>query len=661
MVWALVVALAGRGASGGQASEPAVTSTNDLTALSLEDLSNVKVFAASKVEQKVSEAPSPVTIITSEEIKKFGYRTLADILETAPGFNISYDRNYAFVGVSGVSLGDFNSRILLLVNGHRVNEDLSDGAYVDTSFILDVDLIDRVEIIRGPGSALYGDNAFFAVINVITRAAAQVNGFEGSAEYGTFDSYKVRATYGKAYTNGVNVLFSGTYYDSAGQPQIFFKEFNTPQQNNGIAQDMDADRYRSLFGSVNFKDFTLEAAYNNREKINPTGQFSLTTFNDPRLRTIDERSYVDLKYAHSFAEVDVTGRVYVDSYSHNISYPQSLMVGGKTVYSALTSEQDVGEWWGAELQLNKTIFDRHVLTLGAEYCDDFLQEASISGQPTVARTRQSYGLYGQGDFALLSNLHLDIGGRIDKYGDFAPSYDPRLALIYEPVKGSTFKAIYGTAFRAPNFSELIDPRFQDIHPEEISSYNFVYEQQYGPHIKSSISAYYNQMDHLIVFDNGVFTNMNANTKGVEVALENKWANGIVGRASYSFQDTRNDTVGWQMPDSPDHMAKLSLAVPLGTDKLSLGLEVLYISSRRTLHNTTDASGEPIMVQGGGVGSYGLVNLTLLSRELVKNLEISASVYNLLNSYYEDPASRYHVEDAIPEVGRSFRVKLTYRF
>src|SRR5581483_5142823 len=246
MVWALVVALAGRGASGGQASEPAVTSTNDLTALSLEDLSNVKVFAASKVEQKVSEAPSPVTIITSEEIKKFGYRTLADILETAPGFNISYDRNYAFVGVSGVSLGDFNSRILLLVNGHRVNEDLSDGAYVDTSFILDVDLIDRVEIIRGPGSALYGDNAFFAVINVITRAAAQVNGFEGSAEYGTFDSYKVRATYGKAYTNGVNVLFSGTYYDSAGQPQIFFKEFNTPQQNNGIAQDIDADRYRSL-------------------------------------------------------------------------------------------------------------------------------------------------------------------------------------------------------------------------------------------------------------------------------------------------------------------------------------------------------------------------------------------------------------------------------
>jgi iron complex outermembrane receptor protein len=155
--------------------------------------------------------------------------------------------------------------------------------------------------------------------------------------------------------------------------------------------------------------------------------------------------------------------------------------------------------------------------------------------------------------------------------------------------------------------------------------------------------------------------MNARTKGVEVALENKWANGIIGRASYSFQDTRNDTVGWQVPDSPDHMAKLSLAAPLWTDKLSLGLEVLYVSARQTLHNTTDASGEPITVQGEGVGGYGLVNLTLFSKELVKNLEMSASVYNLLNSYYEDPASRYHVQDAIPEVGRSFRFKLTYRF
>ena len=132
--------------------------------------------------QKPTEAPSSVTVITSDEIKKYGHRTLADVLQSVQGFHVSYDRNYAFLGARGVSLGDFNSRILLLVDGHRVNNNLTDGAYIDTAFILDIDLIDRVEIIRGPGSVLYGNNAFFGVINVITRQGEQLNGAEVSGE-----------------------------------------------------------------------------------------------------------------------------------------------------------------------------------------------------------------------------------------------------------------------------------------------------------------------------------------------------------------------------------------------------------------------------------------------------------------------------------------------
>ena len=125
----------------------------DLTELPLEQLMQIQVptvVSASKFEQKATEAPSSVTVITSDDIKHYGYRTLADILASVPGFYVSYDRNYDFLGARGVNLGDYNSRILLLVNGHRVNNDLNDGAYIGTAFILDVDLIDRVEIIRGP-------------------------------------------------------------------------------------------------------------------------------------------------------------------------------------------------------------------------------------------------------------------------------------------------------------------------------------------------------------------------------------------------------------------------------------------------------------------------------------------------------------------------------
>src|SRR6266436_3177804 len=386
----------------------------DLTQLPLEELMNLeipKVYAASKIEQKTTEAPSSITIVTADEIKRYGYRTLVDVLQGVQGFNVSYDRNYAFLGVRGVSLGDFNSRMLLLVNGHRVNNNLTDGAFIETAFILDVDLIDRVEIIRGPGSVLYGNNAFFGVINVITREGKQVNGVEGSFDYGSYDTYKGRVTIGEQFTNGFRFLASGTYYDSHGVAELFYKEFNTPAQNHGVADDMDADSHGSAFASVGYGDFSLEGAWNRRQKTNPTAQF-LTTFNDPRLRTIDERSYAALKYAHSFPDiVDVVAQVYFDYYHFDIGFPQSVIVGTNVLFSTFSSEKDTGEWWGLELQLNKRLWDRHVITFGGEYRDDFLQETRLSGQPAVHRTRESWGIYLQGDFAIVTNLHLHGGFR----------------------------------------------------------------------------------------------------------------------------------------------------------------------------------------------------------------------------------------------------------
>ncbi len=660
-IFLIFACLSGEGAEATPEAKPAV----DLTELPLEALMNLdvpKVYAASKVEQKTTEAPSSITIVTSEDVKKLGYRTLADVLQSVQGFNVSYDRNYAFLGTRGVSLGDFNSRVLLLIDGHRVNNNLTDGAAIGTDFILDVDLIDRVEIIRGPGSVLYGNNAFFGVINVITRRGRQINGAEASVEYDAFDTYKTRVTVGKQFTNGLEFLLSGTFYDSRGNEQLFYKEFDTPAQNHGVAENMDADRYASFFGSLGYSDFSVEGAFNERRKVNPTAQFNLTTFNDPSLRTVDDRSYAALKYAHSFPDVvDVTARVYFDRYDHDIGFPQSLVVGTNVLFSAFTREKDVGEWWGTEVQLTKTLWDRHTITVGGEYRNDFLQEASLTGEPTVEGSRESHGVYLQGDFAVLTNLHLNLGGRYDQYGDFDPAFDPRLALIYNPYEGSTLKAIYGTAFRAPNFTELGDPRFQQITPEKITGYELVYEQQIGAHLRSSLSGFYNQMDNLIVFNSGNFTNLNADTKGVELALEGVWLQGIRGRASYSFQDTHNDTVSWRVPDSPNHLLKLNVSVPIWKEKIFGGLEFLYSSERRSLHNTTDSSGQPITVQGDDAASYGVVNLTLFSQNLVKNLEFSASVYNVLDRHYGDPASNFHVQDLIEQDGRSFRLKLTYRF
>ena len=628
----------------------------DLTALSLESLMQIevpKVYAASKVEQKVTQAPASITIITADDVKKFGYRTLGDVLQSVQGFNVSYDRNYDFVGARGVSLGDFNSRILLLVDGHRINNNLTDGAFVDTAFLLDLDLLDRVEVIRGPSAVLYGNDAFFGVVNVITRTGAQLNGFEVSAGYGSFDTYKARLSYGKLFTNGVQMLLSGTYYNSGGNSKLFFKEFDTPAQNNGVAQNMDGDMSASFFGSLGYRDFSLEGAFNHREKVNPTAQFG-TAFNDPRLSTTDEQGYAALKYEHNFEDdFDVTARLYYDTYYHEIGYPF-----GPAVFF---QEQDRGEGWGTEVQVNKRLWDRHIFTLGAEYSDDFKQQTALTGQPLVSRDRQSHGVYFQSDIALLDKLHFDGGVRYDQYGDFDPAFDPRLALIYNPFEISTFKAIYGTAFRAPNFTELSDPRFQNIQPEKIASYELDYDQQWGQHLRSSVTTFYNQMHDLIVFDSGNYANVDANTKGVEFALENNWTNGIRCRASYSFQYTKNNTVTWQIPDSPNHLVKFDVSVPVISEKLFAGLEFEYTSSRDSLNTLTGPGDQPITVQGEQAGGFAVVNFTLFSRNLLKNLDVSASIYNLLDRHYVDPASQFHLQDIIQQDGRSFRLNVTYRF
>lgn len=191
--------------------------TPNLLDLSLEDLMAIEidsVYGASGFKQKVTEAPASVTIITSDDIQKHGYRTLADILRNVRGFYVSYDRNYSYVGVRGFGLpGDYNSRVALLIDGHRVNDNIYEAALIGTEFPLDVDLIDRVEIIRGPNSSQYVASAFLAVINVITKRGADLPKVTVSGEAGSYGSYEGRVTFGNKFDNGLDLLLSGTVYD----------------------------------------------------------------------------------------------------------------------------------------------------------------------------------------------------------------------------------------------------------------------------------------------------------------------------------------------------------------------------------------------------------------------------------------------------------------
>ena len=192
----------------------------DLTTLSLEQLSEITVYTASKHAQSLSNAPSSVTVITADEIQRYGYRTLADILQAVRGFYVTYDRYESYAGVRGSGrLGDWNSEILLLINGHRINDDVLGQAFIGSEFPLDIDLIQRVEIIRGPSSSLYGAEAFFAVINVITRKENPSNREELSFTSGSFGSWRSHSNTDGQYKRAAFTL-SGTFYSSVG-PTLF--------------------------------------------------------------------------------------------------------------------------------------------------------------------------------------------------------------------------------------------------------------------------------------------------------------------------------------------------------------------------------------------------------------------------------------------------------
>ncbi|HOI17928.1 MAG TPA: TonB-dependent receptor plug domain-containing protein, partial [Geobacteraceae bacterium] len=206
----------------------------DLTTLTIEQLMEVEVdtvSGASRYEQPITEAPASVTIVTAEEIKMYGYRTLSDILQSVPGFSVTNDRNYRYAGIRGLGIpGDYGTRFLLLVDGVRQNDTVYQTGYIGYEMVVDVDLIERVEIIRGPGHTLYGANAMMGVINVITRRGRDMDGVEVSGATGSFDTYKGRLSYGKKFEAGPEMLLSGTFLHSRGQ-DLYYPEFDSPSTN----------------------------------------------------------------------------------------------------------------------------------------------------------------------------------------------------------------------------------------------------------------------------------------------------------------------------------------------------------------------------------------------------------------------------------------------
>ncbi len=667
-VWSLVALLACAGPLAAQDPQA------DLNTLSMEELAKLKVDAvngASTFLQKADDAATSTTVVTGEAIQKYGYRTLADVLRSVRGFYAVNDRNYSYIGVRGLSFpGDYNARILFLLDGHRLNENIFDGAYVGTGFPVDVALIERIEVIRGPHSSLYGTGAFVAVVNVITKRGRDLDGMELSANAGSREAYNGRVSYGARFDNGLETFLSGSVLNSHGHTRLYYPEFDSPATNSGIAQDADGNQAQSVFADIIYRDLNIHVVQSSVTKHIPTASFG-TVFNDARTRTTDARSYIDAQYHRGFGAWDVLGRVSYDRYDYHGHYVYDYEGTGTGPYVENYDAAN-GSWWDAQADATRTFFARHKVSLGAEYRRDIRQQqVNYDIEPYLLylddrRSAEVWSVYVQDRYAIHKNVALVAGVRSDWRRKYGNTLSPRVGLQLTPRPRTDITLHYGRAFRAPNSYEgfYAAPTASggaSLAPERIGSWEADVEHRFATTYYVSGAVFMNRVDDLIapgaelvttgadaVDRDPVYTNAAPlRTRGLELEVGSRWPGGQEASASYSLQDSRDITSGEVLPHSPRHLAKGNLSVPLRAPTLFASVDTQYMSARRTLAGTE-------------VDGYVVMNVTVFARRLGKTLDLSGGIYNLWNTRYVDPGVMEHVQAVIPQDGRSLRLSLTYR-
>jgi outer membrane receptor for ferrienterochelin and colicins len=647
-----------------------------LTDLSLEDLMQIdagQVFGASERLQPAIEAPASVSFITAQEIKRYGYRTLADVLRAVRGVYVTNDRNFSFIGIRGFGKpGDYNSRILLLVNGHRVNDNVFGQAEIGAEFGLDPAMFERVEIIRGPASSLYGDSAFFAVVNVITRNGASLDGSSVTVENGTLGTRLVRSSTGHRLQNGVDIALSATYEHSDGVSRLFFPAFDTPETNNGIAEGLDAETAKQLYGRFNLGGLTVTSMYGTRRRDIPTAS-SASQFNQQiwREQTTDRHGLFDADYGRSFGETRLTIRGSYDRFSYSGTYPMFVEADGTPTLVGRT--EGLGSRWSVSSGVTRTLFRRHTLRAGAEFIDNLHQDQRggflLDPVPFLDLPNSStqQALYVQNETRVTPWLIANGGLRYDRYEQF-DRVTPRAAIIVLPSSSQSFKYLYGGAFRAPNFYELNSVYFGErvlaLRPEAIDTHEFVWERYFNDRLRTAVSTYWYKADRLITpaLDETAFLGVTwvnqgqVRAKGLELEAQVRLRGESRALVSYAIQRATDRETSHELPNSPRHVAKARVSLPGPISRSFISFEGQYLSRRSTLPRpNTDG----VMV-GGSVAGAATVNVTLV-QPLGQAWDLTGGIRNLFDAKYSDPVSDQHVQDAIEQNGRTARIGITWKF
>jgi outer membrane receptor for ferrienterochelin and colicin len=457
-----------------------------LFSMDLDALSNTKVTTASKFAEKLSDAPSDMSVVTKDELRRFGGVTLFEILERVAGLTGSsaFFADRSIIAARGDQTRTDSGHILILINGRPVREVIEGGVSSDILESFPVNLLERIEVIKGPGSVLYGSDAYSGVINLITQKA-EGNGFHASAAGG--GAGQAAASEEILFErNGLNVV-EGAQYHQMPQWGTVFQSFHNP---SNLAYSQSAtlrDTGEGAYLGVNYKGFSFMSSYLAVEDAS----FVRGIVGDVR----SKRGFGDLGYSLKAApKWEMT---------FNLDYTRTELDAPEYPQTHRDANEADFEWTNFV-----TFSERDRLTFGTVINHIRGTEMYSGVQPALMvenGKRWGSGFYVQHEHRLTGDLKLIGGLQANKIGSIALNIVPRAGILWNPAAHFTLKALYGGAFRAPSLDEtgLTHPGLTGnphLVPEKVGTLDLQASYQ-NNRVQASVD-YFHSRETQLIFEDG---------------------------------------------------------------------------------------------------------------------------------------------------------------
>ena len=607
----------------------------------LEQLLQTRVYGASKFEQSLEDSPSSVTVVTENDIRTYGHETLADVMNTLKGVNTTYDRAYRYTGIRGFSKpDDYNTRMLTLSDGFRLNEPLYDSALVGNESIIDLDWVKNIEYVSGAASSLYGSNALLGILDIKTLSGSDLNGMRLKTQLGSYG--KKKATYlqgGKLDEYGNDWIVGITAFDRTGE----MLQLNSK---------LDGEKYSKGFAKININNLQVNFGFSTRTKDIPTGQYG-TILNEPGTVFKDDSYYLNTIYKNALSpNLESISKIRIAEFKYD---------GFLNYSTGILKDSGHSQWIDIDQSFIYNGISKHQIAFGINYQSNFkLRQwtSDLDIDDRVKTKRES--VYFQDDWRLKDNFILNYGARYD-----AISYDnsnknfsstsPRVGLTYIASPSTRIKIIRSNAFRAPNTYEL---RYQylpnnlsnhDLNSEKIVNHELIIEYAASPALLLTTSIYENKFKNLIsqqeVDDGSQFQNIGSlKARGVEFEIQ--WFPGFDKklRASLALQDVNspNETA----INSPRTLAKVIGDAPIPGTNL-IGAIQFFSSSKVNSRN-------------GELPGYQVSHLTISEKLKANRGRLSLKVENLFNKKFSQPAEASINTGTVAQDGRTYLLTWEYQ-